>query len=46
LEIVKIIAPSPGKTAAYIEFTKDGKFVLLSIWDNGGVVIVYDANTL
>ncbi|WP_281557732.1 nitrite reductase [Thalassomonas sp. RHCl1] len=46
LEIVKTIAPAPGKTAAHVEFTKDGKYVLLSIWDNDGAVIVYDANTL
>ena len=46
LEIVKTLAPAPGKTAAHVEFTKDGKYVLLSIWDNDGAVIVYDANTL
>jgi len=46
LEIVKTIAPAKGKTAAHVEFTKDGQYVLLSIWDNDGAVIVYDANTL
>lgn len=46
LEIVKTLAPVPGKTAAHVEFTKDGKYVLLSIWDNDGALIVYDANTL
>ncbi len=46
LEIVKTISPAPGKTAAHVEFTKDGQYVLLSIWDNDGAVIVYDANTL
>ena len=46
LEIVKTIAPAAGKTAAHVEFTKDGKYVLLSIWDNDGAIIVYDANTL
>lgn len=45
LEIVKTLAPMPGKTAAHVEFTKDGQYVLLSIWDNDGAVIVYDANT-
>ena len=44
LEIVKTIAP--GKTAAHVEFTKDGKYVLLRIWHNEGAMIVYDANTL
>jgi len=46
LEIVKTLTPSPGKTAAHVEFTKNGKYVLLSIWDNDGALIVYDANTL
>lgn len=46
LEIVKTIAPVKGKTAAHVEFTKDGQYVLLSIWDNDGAIIVYDANTL
>jgi len=46
LEIVKTLAPAPGKVAAHVEFTKDGKYVLLSIWDNDGAVIVYDATTL
>ena len=46
LEIVKTLAPVPGKTAAHVEFTKDGQYVLLSIWDEDGAVIVYNANTL
>ncbi len=46
LEIVKTLAPSPGKNAAHVEFTKDGKYVLLSVWDMDGELIVYDANTL
>jgi len=46
LEIVKTIAPSPGKNAAHVEFTKDGKYVLLSVWDVDGELIVYDAETL
>ncbi len=46
LEIVKTLAPAPGKTAAHVEFTKDGKYVILSIWDMDGAIIVYDAHTL
>jgi len=46
LEIVKTIAPSPGKNAAHVEFTKDGKYVLLSVWDEDGELVIYDANTL
>jgi len=46
LEIVKTLRPAPGKTAAHIEFTRDGKYALLSIWDPDGALIVYDAATL
>jgi hypothetical protein len=46
LEIVKTLRPVPGKTAAHVEFDKDGRYALLSIWDMDGAVIVYDAATL
>jgi WD40 repeat protein len=46
LEIVKTLRPVPGKTSAHIEFTRDGKYALLSIWDPDGAVIVFDAATL
>lgn len=46
LEIVKTLKPAPGKTAAHVEFTKDGKYALLSIWENDGAIVVYDANSL
>ena len=46
LDIAKTIRPAPGKTAAHVEFTRDGKFALLSIWDMDGAIVVYDATTL
>jgi len=46
LEIVKTLKPVPGKTAAHIEFTKDGRYALMSIWDKEGALIVYNAKTL
>ena len=46
LEIVKTLRPSPGKTSAHIEFTRDGRYALLSIWEMDGALIVYDAKTL
>jgi len=45
LEIVKTLRPAKGKTAAHVEFDKQGKHVLLSIWDIDGEVIVYDAKS-
>jgi hypothetical protein len=46
LELVKTLQPEPGKTAAHVEFTRDGRYALLSIWDDDGAVVVYDARTL
>jgi len=46
LEIVRTLRPVPGKTSGHIEFTRDGKKALLSIWEMDGEVIVYDADSL
>ena len=46
LEIAKTLRHEPGKTAAHVEFDKDGRHALLSIWEYDGAVIVYDAHTL
>jgi len=49
LEKVAEIKTDPGKTLAHIEFTRDGKYALASLWErraDGGALIVYDAETL
>jgi WD40 repeat protein len=46
LEIVKTLRPAPGKTAAHVEFTRNGRYALVSIWDMDGAIVVYDAKTL
>ncbi len=46
LEIVRTLRPAPGKTAAHVEFTRDGRYALVSIWESDGAVVVYDAATL
>jgi len=46
LEIVKTLQPSIGKTAAHVEFDRYGKYVLLSIAEMDGALVIYDANTL
>jgi mono/diheme cytochrome c family protein len=46
LEIVKTIRPSAGKTSAHVEFTRDGRFALVSLWEIDGALVVYDAATL
>lgn len=46
LEIVKSMRPVPGATVAHVEFTKDGSHALVSVWEDEGEVLVYDAETL
>ena len=46
LEIAATLRPAPGKTAAHVEFTRDGRYALLSVWDRNGAIVVYDAETL
>lgn len=43
LEVVRTLRPAPGRTAAHVEFTRDGRFALVSIWEEDGAVVVYDA---
>jgi hypothetical protein len=45
LEIVRNLTPSPGKTTAHVEFTRDGKYALVSIWEMNGELVIYDAAT-
>jgi DNA-binding beta-propeller fold protein YncE len=46
LEIVRTLQPAPGKVAAHVEFDRHGEKLLLSVWDEDGAIIVYDADTL
>jgi len=46
LEIAAELKPEPGKTFAHVEFTRDGKYVLASLWEMDGALIVFDAQTL
>ena len=45
LEVVRTLTPAPGKTAAHVEFDKTGRFALVSIWENDGALVIYDAAT-
>jgi Cytochrome D1 heme domain len=46
LEVVAALRPEPGKTLAHVEFTRDGRYALASLWEMDGALIVYDARTL
>ena len=45
LQPARTIEGEPGKTLAHIEFTRDGKYALASLWEMDGAIIVYDAQT-
>jgi DNA-binding beta-propeller fold protein YncE len=46
LEVVAQVTPEPGKTANHVEFSRDGKFALVSVSEDEGWLVVYDATTL
>jgi hypothetical protein len=46
LQVVARLRPVPGKTLAHVEFDRHGRYVLASLWETDGALIVYDANTL
>lgn len=46
LVLVKELKPSPGKVAAHTEFTRDGKYAVVSVWENDGELVIYNAATL
>lgn len=46
LEIVKELKAPPGQTLAHIEFTRDGRHALASLWEYEGAIVVFDAQTL
>jgi hypothetical protein len=46
LQAAATVTATPGKTLAHIEFTRDGRYALASLWENDGALVVYDAQTL
>ncbi|MEK0085181.1 cytochrome D1 domain-containing protein [Benzoatithermus flavus] len=46
LEIEASLRPEPGRTAGHVEFTRDGRYALVSIMERDGALLVYDATTL
>jgi WD40 repeat protein len=40
------VKAAEGQTLAHIEFTRDGRYALASLWEMDGALIVYDAQTL
>ncbi|HPT50862.1 MAG TPA: cytochrome D1 domain-containing protein [Accumulibacter sp.] len=46
LTVVKEIKAAPGQTLAHVEFTRDGRYALASLWEMDGALLVIDARTL
>lgn len=46
LEIRTTIRPQPGRTAAHVEFTQDGRQALISIRERDGALVVLDTQSL
>ena len=40
------LSPEPGKKAMHVEFTAEGDRALVSVWDDAGAVVIYDARSL
>jgi hypothetical protein len=45
LEIARTLTPVPGKTAAHVEFDRTGRFAVVSLWEQDGAIVIYDAAT-
>lgn len=43
LEVVKTLVPLKGKKAMHIEFTKDGRYAMVSVYEDDGELVIYDA---
>ena len=46
LEVVHEFKAAPGQTLAHVEFTRDGRYALASLWEMDGALVVIDAQTL
>jgi len=40
------LRPEPGKTVTHVEFDRHGRYAMVSLWEQDGALIVYDAATL
>ena len=45
LAVVRQLKLRPGKTNAHVEFTRDGRYALVSIMENPGELVIVDAKT-
>jgi DNA-binding beta-propeller fold protein YncE len=46
LEVAATLRPAPGKATGHVEFTRDGRYALVSVMEQEGELVVFDATTL
>ena len=46
LQVSTVLTPEPGRIAAHTEFDRSGRHALVSVWEQDGALVVYDAETL
>lgn len=45
LSVVRVLRPAPGQTASHVEFSRDGRYALVSIAEQDGALVVIDSTT-
>lgn len=45
LKVVGSVTPAKGRTSAHVEFTRDGRYALVSLSERDGAIVIYDAAT-
>ncbi len=45
LEIVRTVRPAPGRLTRHVEFSRDGRYALVSLSEDDGALLVLDAAT-
>jgi cytochrome c553 len=46
LSVRTTLTPAPGKTVNHVEFDRHGRHALVSVYEDDGALVVYDARTL
>ena len=45
LDVVRTLRPAPGRLTSHVEFSRDGRYALVSVAETDGAIVVYDAAT-
>ncbi len=45
LSVVRTLRPAPGQAASHVEFSRDGRYALVSIAEQDGALVVIDSQT-